>query len=80
MDQRWETKLTRIALQPNGSDKILHLLQGVAMVKSARRAITGDGVCIGLTYKENAFVHPKTKVCRDLIREIYSEFRSHDEL
>ena len=50
------------------------------MVKSARRAITGDGVCIGLTYREDAFVHPKPKRCRDLVREIVSEIRSRDEL
>ena len=50
------------------------------MVKSARKAVTGDGVCIGLTYKDKAFVHPETKKCRDLIREIVDEVRSHRDL
>ena len=50
------------------------------MVKSARRAVTGDGVCIGLTYKDKAFVHPKTKKRRDLIREIVDEAKSHKDL
>ena len=50
------------------------------MVKSARRAVTGDGVCIGLTYKDQAFVHPKTKKRRELIKEIVAEIKSHDEL
>ncbi len=39
-----KAKVTRIALHTNVSDEILQLLQGVAMVKSARRAITGDGI------------------------------------
>ena len=50
------------------------------MAKSARRAITGDGICTGLTYKEDAVAHPKTKRCRDLFKEIVSEMRSRDEL
>ncbi len=36
--------------------------------------------CIGLTYKEDAVAHPKTKRCRDLFKEIVSEMRSRDEL
>ncbi len=73
------TKLTRIASKREWEFQHLHILQGVTMVKSARRATTGDGICIGLTYKEDAVIHPKTKACRDLIREIVSELRSHDE-
>ena len=57
-----KAQLASIALTPSGSDKILQLVQGVAMLKSARRAITGDGVCIGVTYKEDAVVHPKNQV------------------
>ncbi len=37
-------------------------------------------MCIGLTYTDNAFVHPETKNCRDLIKEIVSGIQSHDEL
>ncbi len=49
-------------------------------MKDTGRAITGDGVCIRLIYRENAFVHPQTKHCRELAREIVSELQSHDEL
>ena len=52
----------------------------VEMVKSARRDATGDGVCIGLTYKDKAFVHPKTRKCRDRVREIVDEVKSHKDL
>jgi hypothetical protein len=52
----------------------------VDMAKSARRAVTGDGVCIGPTYKDLAFVHPKTKKCRELNKETVSEIKSNDEL
>ena len=48
-------KLTR-----QGSDAIVNLLQKVHMVPSARKAVTGDGVCIGLTFKTSPFLHPKT--------------------
>ena len=50
------------------------------MVKSARRAVTGDGVCIGLTYKTEAFVHPETKKCRELIKAIVDEVKTHNAL
>ncbi len=59
---------------------MLELLGRVEMVNSARRAVTGDGVCIGLTYKDQAFVHPKTKKCRGLIKETADEIKSNDEL
>ena len=67
-------------IHPQGCENILDLLWRVEMVKSARRAVTGDGVCIGLTYKDKAFVHPKTKKRRDLIREIVDEAKSHKDL
>ena len=56
-----------------------HLLD-VEMVKSARQAVTGDGICIGLTYKKTAFVHPKTVRSKELIKHIVDEMRSHEEL
>ena len=62
-EQHWTVmpaKPTRVALNADGTEKIVELLQKVAMARSARRAVTGDGVCIGLTYKEHAFIHPKT--------------------
>ena len=49
-------KLTR-----QGSDAIFSLLQNVHMAPSARKAVTGDGVCIGLTFKTSPFLHPKTQ-------------------
>jgi hypothetical protein len=58
------TRPTRVSLHPQGCENILELLWRVEMVKSARRAVTGNGVCVGLTYKDQAFVHPKTKKCR----------------
>ena len=42
--------------------------------------MTGDGVCIGLTYKGSPFIHPKTSRNRDLIEAIVDEVRSHPEL
>ncbi len=45
------------------------------MVKSARRAVAGDGVCIGLTYKDQAFVHPETKRYGELIKGIADEIK-----
>ena len=50
------------------------------MVPSARKAVTGDGICIGLTYKTCPFIHPKTTRNRDLIEAIVAEVRSHEEL
>ncbi len=50
------------------------------MVKSARRAVTGDGVCIGLTYKDRAFIHPKTSHSKTLIAEILTEMQLYEEL
>ena len=50
------------------------------MVKSARRAVAGDGVCIGLTYKDKAFVHPRTTRCKNLIKEIVAEAKPHKDL
>ena len=50
------------------------------MVPSARKAVAGDGICIGLTFKTSPFIHPKTDRNRDLIEAIVAEVRSHDEL
>ena len=50
----------------------------VAMVKSARQASTGDGVCIGLTYNGNAFGHPETSQNKDLSWEAVDEIKSHE--
>ena len=50
------------------------------MAPSARKAVTGDGICIGLTFKSSPFVHPKTARNRDLIEAIVAEIRSHEEL
>ena len=49
-------KMTR-----QGIGSIFDLLQTVHMVPSARKAVTGDGVCIGLTFKTCPFMHPKTQ-------------------
>ncbi len=68
-------KLTR-----QGSDAIFTLLQKVHMVPSARKAVTGDGVCIGLTFKTSPFLHPKTQRNRELIEAVVEEVRSHKEL
>ena len=71
---------TRVPLHPQGCESTLNLLWRVDMVESARKAVAGDGVCIGSTYKDKAFVHPKTKKCRDLVREIVDEVNSHTDL
>ena len=39
---------TRVPLHPHGCEHILDLSWRVDMAKSARRAVAGDGVCIGL--------------------------------
>ena len=57
------SKPARVPLRPQGCENIPELLWRVEMVKSARRAVTGAGVCIGLTYRDQAFTHPKAKKC-----------------
>ena len=47
-----------IKLSPEGVFNIHVCLLEVAMAPSARKAVTGDGICIGLNYKTTAFVHP----------------------
>ena len=42
--------------------------------------MTGDGICIGLTFRASPFVHPKTARSRDLTEAIVAEVRSHTEL
>ena len=69
-----------LTLNKSGSNDILRCLLDVEMVKSARQAVTGDGICIGLTYKTNAFAHPKTVRNKELIKLIVDEVRSHEEL
>ena len=69
-----------VKLNKSGSNDILRRLLDVEMVKSARQAVTGDGICIGLTYKTNAFVHPKTVRNKELIKLIVDEVSSHEEL
>ncbi len=69
-----------IKLRQQGIDNILSALFEVEMAPSARRAVTGDGICIGLNYKTNAFIHPKTKHNCDLIKHIVTEISSHPEL
>jgi hypothetical protein len=44
--------------------RTFHLLQYVNMVTYAREAATGDGVCIGLTYRDRAFINPKQVTTR----------------
>ena len=69
-----------IKLSPKGLKDILYHLSRVEMVPSARKAVAGDGICIGLTFKTSSFIHPKTDRNRDLIEAIVAEVRSHDEL
>ncbi len=49
-----------VKLTQKGIHDIFYHLLNVHMVPSARKAVTGDGVCIGLTFKSSPFVHPKT--------------------
>jgi hypothetical protein len=67
-------------LNQSGVSDILRRLLDVEMAKSARQAVTGDGICIGLNYKTNAFVHPKTIRDKELTKLIVDEVRSHEEL
>ena len=61
-DEPWTAvgtvKPTRTPFHPQSCEEILELVWQADMAKSARRAVTGDGVCIGRTYKTEAFVHP----------------------
>ncbi len=66
-----------LKLSHKGIHDIFYHLLNVNMVPSARKAVTGDGVCIGLTYKTNPFVHPKTQRNRELIGAAVAENRSH---
>ena len=40
-----------IRLSSNGIDNLFRNLLDVEMVQSARQAVTGEGICIGLSYK-----------------------------
>ncbi len=55
-------------LSPNGIDNISRNLLDVEMKLSARQAVTGEGVCIGLDFKTSAFAHPKTTRSKELIQ------------
>ena len=46
---------TRVALSADGTNWIFELVQTVIMVRSARRAVPGNGFCIVLAYKEMPF-------------------------
>ena len=50
------TTPTRVPLHPQGCENLIGVLWRVEMVKSARRAVAGDGVCIGLTYTCHEFL------------------------
>jgi hypothetical protein len=62
LDHRWEKPGLHALHRKQVRGKTLQLLQGVAMVKAARRAITGDGVCIGFAHRENKFCSSKHKL------------------
>ena len=47
-----------IKLTPRGIHGVFYYLLEVAMAPSARKAVTGDGICIGLTFKSS--IHSKT--------------------
>ena len=69
-----------VKLTQTGIHDIFYHLRNVHMVPSARKAVAGDGVCIGLTFKSSPFVHPKTKRNRELVAAVVAEVRSHKEL
>ncbi len=69
-----------VKLSQKGIHDIFYHLLNVHMVPSARKAVTGDGVCIGLSFKSSPFVHPKTQRNRELIEAVVAEVRSHKEL
>ncbi len=67
-------------LSSYGIGNIFRNLLDVQMVKSARQAVAGEGICIGLNYKTSSFVHPKALRNNELFRMIVDEARSHEEL
>ena len=50
------------------------------MAKSARRAVALFLLCIGLAYKDQPFIHPKTKSCRSLAEALVEEIGKHPTL
>ncbi len=50
------------------------------MAKSARRPIAGDGICIGLAFKDQPFIRPETKPCRHLAEALVEEISKHETL
>ncbi len=72
--------LKPIHLTPTGIHDIYYHRLGVHLVPSVRKAVTGDGVCIGLTFKCSPFAHPKTARSCGLIDAIVAEVRSHPDL
>ena len=69
-----------VKLTQKGIHDIFYRLLNVHMVPSAGKAVAGDAVCIGLTFKLSPFVHPKTQRNRELIEAVVAEVRSHKEL
>ena len=72
--------LYRLDFVPFGADDVIYHLSSVQMAPSARKAVTGDGICIGLTYKGSPFIHPETTRNRGLVEAIVAGVRSHPEL
>ena len=60
VDSGWEVQPQTKDNYLTWDERIFHRLKDVKMVRSAGKAVTGDGVCIGLTYRDRAFIHPKT--------------------
>ena len=78
-----DTRLTRfegLTIRKEGCSKRLTLRQHVHMTKSARRAIAGDGRCIGLTFKDQPFMHPKANSRHSLVEALMEEDSKHETL
>ena len=73
-------KLDGISISKEGCSRILDRLQKVHMAKSARRAITGDEVCVGHTFKDQPFIHPKTESGRSLDEALVEGIGKHPTL
>ncbi len=50
------------------------------MVKSARLAVTGEGICIGLAFRDQPFIHPKTESGRSLDEALVEGIGKHPTL
>ena len=68
-----------VKLNQAGIHDIFYHLLNVHMAPFAGKAVAGDGVCIGLTFKSSSFVHPKTQRSREFIDAVFvAEIRSHN--